>query len=618
MIAVEMMKRKIEEGWEKKEAATFAYTHVAFPMLTGTLISVAGFLPIGLAQSATGEYVRSLFIVVGSAVTLSWLVAVYFTPFIGYHLLHEQPESKGHVPFQTPFYRWLRTVIDRCMRHRNLVIAGTAGAFLLALLALPLLPKQFFPYSDSPTVLVDLWLPEGSDIHNSEAKAREVEKFLASQKGIVSYTTYVGAGAPRFYLAIDQQLSNTNLAQIVVRAKNVDIRDHLLGTISTYIDNHVPGVRYKVERLNLGPPVGWPVNIRVSGSDPVKVGEIADRMIQIVRADPRTMAVHNDWHEDVPVVHFDVDQGRLLGMGLNSQAVKLSLQTEFSGATMGYYREGDELLPIVVRRPEAERGSVDRLMNAYLPTATDAWVPLSQVADWKVGFEPGVIWRRDRMPTVTIQANIPESCQPKDVIHDLYDRMADIRKSLPPGYTMDMGGAVEESDKAEVSVYKYMPLAALVMVFILMMQMDRFKPAVMVLLCAPLGITGAAYSLLLTQKPFGFVVMLGVIALAGMLIRNAIILVDQIQQDMAAGMDSWTAVVEATVSRFRPIVLTALAGVLAFLTLTTNAFWGPMAIAMTGGLMLGTVQTILFVPALYAAWFRLKKPEPGKSETTVQ
>jgi multidrug efflux pump len=617
MVTTEMMKRKLEEGWEKKEAATYAYTHVAFPMLTGTLITVAGFLPVGLAKSATGEYVVSLFIVVGTAVTLSWFVAVFFTPYLGCHLLREEPGAKGIVPFQTPFFQKLRRIIDRCMRHRRTVIGSTVALFVVAACDVPLLPKQFFPNSDSPTVMVDLWLPEGADIHSSEAKAREVEKFIAAQKGIVSYATYVGAGAPRFYLPLDQQLSNTNLAQIVIRTDNIKTRDRLIPTIRNHIANHIPGIRYRVELLNLGPATGWAMNIRVSGPDPVKVRKFADRMRTVVASDPRTIMVHDDWHEGIPVVHFDVDQGRLLGMGLNSQAVKLTLQTEFSGASMGYFRENEELLPIVVRRPEAERGSVDKLLNANVPTATGAWVPLSQVADWKVDFEPGVIWRRDRMPTVTIQSKIADGCMSKDVITDLYTKMADIRKDLPPGYRMDMGGTVEESVKAEASVYKYMPLAGLVMIFLLMMQMGKFKPSIMVLCCSPLGIIGAVLALFITQKPFGFVVMLGVIALAGMVMRNAIILVDQIQQNMETGMNPWDAVVEATVSRFRPIVLTATADVLAFLTLTTNVFWGPMAIAMTGGMIIATVLILTFVPALYVVWFGLKKPTVPVA-TTVQ
>jgi multidrug efflux pump len=608
MVTTEMMKRKLEEGWNKKEAATYAYTHVAFPMLTGTLITVAGFLPIGLASSSTGEYVRSLFLVVGTAVTMSWFVAVFFTPYLGCHLLHEQPEGKSAVPFQSPFFRKLRAVIDRCMRHRKTVIIGTVGLFAVATCAIPFLPKQFFPNSDSPTVMVDLWLPEGSDVYNSEAKAREVEKFISSHKGIVNYASYIGQGAPRFYLPLDQQLSNANLAQIVVRADSVKTRDRLIQELSDYIGANIPGVRYKVEMLNLGPPTGWAVNLRVSGPDPDTVRGIAAKMRQVVSEDPRTFMVHDDWHEDIPAVHFNIDQGRLLGMGLNSEAVKLSLQTEFSGAPMGYYREGEELLPIVVRRPEAERNSIDKLMNANLPTATGMWVPLSQVADWNVGFEPGVIWRRNRMPTISVQSKIRDDCQPKDVINDLYGKMADIRKSLPPGYKIEMGGAVEESSKAEASVYKYMPLAGLVMVFLLMVQMGEFKPSIMVLCCAPLGIVGAVFALFVTDKPFGFVVLLGIIALAGMVMRNSIILVDQIQQNIAEGMDSWTAVVEATVSRFRPIMLTATADVLAFLTLTTNVFWGPMAIAMAGGMIVATVLIITFVPALYVVWFGLKKP----------
>jgi len=617
MVTVEMMKRKIEEGWQKKEAATFAYSTVAFPMLTGTLITVAGFLPVGLAQSSTGEYVRSRFLVVGTAVTASWFVAVFFTPYLGCHLLREQPDKKGHVPFQSPFYIRLRRVIDRCMRHRRTVIFSTAGLFALGVAALPFLPKQFFPYSDSPIFLVDLWSPEGSDTTRSEAVARRVELFLAGQPGVVNFTSYVGAGAPRFYLPLDQQLTNTNLAQIVVNAKDVAARDRLLKAVADYVADNIPGVRCKVERLNLGPPVGWPVNIRVSGPDAKKVRLLADKMRAVVEADPRTFAVHDDWHEEIPTIAFKADQGRLLGMGLNSQVVKLALQTEFSGAPMGYYREGKELLPIVIRRPEGERDSLAKLMSANIPTATGLWVPLSQVADWNVDFAPGVIWRRDRMPTITLQADIPADCQPKDVINDLYAKMASIRAEMPLGYEMKMGGAVEEGAKAEASVFKFVPLAGLVMILLLMIQTREFKPSLMILFCAPLGVIGAALALFATQKPFGFVVILGVIALAGMIMRNAIILVDQIQRNMAEGLDNWTAVVEATVSRFRPILLTATADVLAFLTLTTNAFWGPMAIAMTGGMIVATILILTFVPALYVVWFGLKPANISAGKAVV-
>lgn len=609
MVSVEMMKRKLEEGWSKFDAATYSYETTAFPMLTGTLLTVAGFLPIGFAQSQTGEYVRSLFIVVGVAMCFSWFVAVYFTPYLGYHLLKEEPHNKGVEPFRSPLFNKLRKVIDFSMVHRGKTIIATAVLFVTGVVLLPFLPQQFFPFSDNPTVMVDIWLPEGSSVQKTETKARKVESFIAAQKGVVSYATYVGAGSPRFYMPLDQQLNNENLAQIVVRVEDVKTRDHLLGTIHDFIDNNVPGVRCKVERLNLGPPVGWPVNIRVSGPDPKVVRNFADRMRAVVEADPRTFAVHDDWHEEIPNISFDVDQGRLLGMGLNSQTVKLALQTEFSGAPMGYYREGDDLLPIIVRRPEAERKGIDRLMDANIPTATGLWVPLSQVADWKVDFEPGVIWRRDRMATIQLLANIPDTCQPKDVIRDLYKRMADIRTELPAGYKMEMGGTVEESSKSEASIYKFVPLAGFVMVFLLMIQMHTFRPVIAVLCCAPLGIIGSVFALFVAQKPFGFVAILGVIALAGMIMRNAVILVDQIHRNMDDGMDNWTSVLEATVSRFRPIVLTAAAAVLAFTPLTTNAFWGPMALAMTGGLIVATVLTITFVPALYAAWFGLKRPD---------
>ncbi len=613
MISVEMMQRKLEEGWEKLPAASFAYTSTAFPMLTGTLLTVAGFLPIGLAQSSTGEYVRSLFVVVGLAMTISWFVAVYFTPYIGFHLLKTHARGESHDLYDTPFYRRLRALVNGCMRHRWLSIGFTVALLAGGLALLPRLPKQFFPYSNRPEVMVDLWLPEGSSITQTEAATRRLETFLAGQEGIKTYTSYIGAGAPRFYLPLDQLQDNTNLSQIVVAAESLSDRERLISAIRGFLDNEIPGVRAKVDRLNSGPPIGWPVSLRVSGPDSETLQAIAAKMETIVRADSRTYSVHDNWHESIPTLDLSVDQGRLAGIGLNSQTLKLTLQTEFSGAPIGTFREGDERLPIVVRNPDSQRHRLDRFLDAQIPTATGAWVPLSQAGDWSVGFEPGVIWRRNGIPSIIVQAMIPDDLQPKDVIQELYHQMDDLRAELPPGYSIEMGGAVEKSEEAESSVYKWVPASFLVMFFLLMIQMHNVRRAVMVLLSAPLGIIGAALTLFILDKPFGFVAILGVIALAGMIMRNAVILVEQIQRDVADGGEPWNAVIEATVRRFRPIVLTAAAAILAFLPLTTNVFWGPMAMAMTGGLLVATALTITVLPALYTAWFRLKPDDSSKS-----
>jgi len=612
MISVEMMQRKLEEGWKKLPAASYAYTSTAFPMLTGTLLTVAGFLPIGLAQSSTGEYVRSLFIVVALAMLTSWFVAVYFTPYIGYLLLKENAHEEARDLYGTRFYRGLRRLVNRCMRRKWLTIGATALLFVCGVALLPLLPQQFFPYSNRPEVLVDLWSPEGASINQSERVARELETYLDGLDGIENYTSYIGAGAPRFYLPLDQLQSNTNLAQVVITGESLAAREHIITEVRHFLKDHIPGVRSKIDRLNSGPPVGWPVNLRVSGPDPERVRAIAQKMEAIVEADPRTTSVHDNWHEWIPTIHVTTDPGRLAGMGLNSQVVKTALQADFSGAPIANYRERDELLPIVLRNPDSQRKQLERFLDAQIPTATGAWMPLSQVGEWSVDFEPGVMWRRNGTPAVEVSAMIPDSFQPKDVIKQLYDSMAELRASLPVGYEIVMGGAVEESGKAEGSVYAYVPLSFLVMFFLLMIQMHHFGRAFMVLISAPLGIIGAAFTLFALNKPFGFVAILGVIALAGMIMRNAVILVEQIQRDVADGEDPWTAVVEATVRRFRPIMLTAAAAVLAFMPLTINVFWGPMAMAMTGGLVVATALTITFLPALYVAWLGLKPASQQK------
>jgi len=614
MISVEMMQRKLEEGWKKLPAASYAYTSTAFPMLTGTLLTVAGFLPIGLAQSSTGEYVRSLFIVVALAMLTSWFVAVYFTPYIGYLLLKERPQGEAHELYHTAFYTKLRRLVNGCMRRKWLTIGSTLGLFVAGLAVMPLLPQQFFPYSNRPEVMVDLWSPEGASIHQSESVARELENYLESLDGIKNYTSYIGAGAPRFYLPLDQLLSNGNLAQVVITAESLDDRERIIESVSAYLSDHIPGIRSKVDRLNSGPPIGWPVNIRVSGPDAQRVLEFAREMESIVEADPRTWSVHDNWHEWTPHIRIGTEPGRLAGMGLNTQVVKTALQVGFNGAPIASYREGDELLPILLRNPDAQRHELERFLDAQVPTAMGAWMPLSQVGEWSLGFEPGVIWRRNGMPTIEISGMVSDKYQPKDVINELYGKMSDLRASLPAGYDIVMGGAVEESGKAEGSVYANVPLSFLVMFFLLMIQMHHFGRAFMVLLSAPLGIIGAAFTLFVMNKPFGFVAILGVIALAGMIMRNAVILVEQIQRDVAEGEDAWTAVVEATVRRFRPIMLTAAAAVLAFMPLTVNVFWGPMAMAMTGGLVVATALTITFLPALYVAWFGLGKDGNGKGK----
>ncbi len=615
MIAVEMMQRKLEEGFDKLSAASFAYTSTAFPMLTGTLITVAGFLPVGLAQSTAGEYVRSLFIVVGVALVVSWLAAVYFTPWIGYLLLREQKGAEHHEVFNGPFYRRLRSVIAWCVRRRRLTIAFTLAAFAAGVSGFAFIPQQFFPSSNRPEVMVDMWLPEGAAFAETQREAVRLEKAFQQDPDLASVTTYVGEGSPRFYLPLDQQLQNQNFGQVVLLAKDLEARERLLGRARETLARDFPAVRFKVERLNSGPPVGWPVQIRVMGPERDEVRKIAAQVDAVMRPNPLVSSIHDDWLEPTPVLKLSVDQDKARALGVTSQAIRQTLQAVLTGASIGEFREGDETISVLVREPRETRSLASTVEGAYVKTSGGQSVPIAQIANATLSLQSGIEWRRNRLPTVTVRGVVPDDVQSPDVTKAIYAELASLRAQLPLGYAIEMQGAVEESATSQASIFKHMPLVVLAIAFLLMVQLQHFGKSVLVFMTAPLGLIGASAALLAFSSPFGFNAILGVIALLGMIMRNSVILVDQIDQDIKAGHAPADAVIDSAVRRFRPIVLTAAAAVLAMIPLSKSIFWGAMAISMMGGLIAATVLTLTFLPALYAFAFRIPVGEGSAAAT---
>jgi len=605
MIAVEMMARKIEEGFDTFAAATFAYTSTAFPMLTGTLITAAGFLPIATARSTTGEYTFAIFSVVTIALLVSWIAAVTVTPFIGSRLLKPHADEY-HELFDTRFYRALRALIEACMRRRWWTLLATVGVFALGVVGMQATEKQFFPSSNRTEILVEMWLPEGASHAATERASQRLEAHLAKDPDIDTYVGYVGNGSPRYYLSLDQQLFRPNFAQFVILTRDVAGRDRAVVRLREILERDFVGIRARAFRTPLGPPVAYPVQFRVMGPDPMQLKRIGDEVAAIVRADRHTLDAHADWGERSPAVRIDVDQDKARAIGLSSAQVARAVGAAVSGATLGTYRERDRLIEVVMRAPPGERASLANLPNLQVQTALGRSVPLSQIATVTDVMEEPILWRRSRVPTLTVRADLVEGVQAPDVAVAIDARLVALRAGLPAGYRIEIGGPYEENVKAQSSIAAGMPLVLALIVGLLMIQLQRFSLTLMVLVTAPLGIVGVAAALLAFAKPFGFVAMLGTIALGGMIMRNTVILVDQIRQDIESGSPPWTAVRESAVRRFRPICLTAAAAVLAMVPLSRDVLWGPMAFAIMGGLVVATVLTIVFVPALYVTWNRIR------------
>ncbi|MGO4355412.1 efflux RND transporter permease subunit [Rhizobium sp. RAF36] len=609
MIVVEMMERKLEEGLVKVEAASFAYSSTAFPMLTGTLITTAGFIPVGFAASTAGEYVRSLFYVVGIALIVSWFVAVYFTPWLGYMILKQRHHTgEHHDVFDTRFYRGLRNSVGWAVRHRAIVLLITVGAFVTSLWSFQFIPQNFFPQSSRPEILVDLWLPEGTSIKDVETKAKALEAKMMADTDKKFIATYIGEGAPRFFLPLDQQLANPNFAQLLIMANDEPARERLIVKLRTILAEDFPDIRGKVDRLFLGPPTGWPVQMRVMGPDRQEVRRIADEVKAKFAENPELGAIHDDWLEPVPAMKLVIDQDRARSLGVTSQRVRQMLQTAMSGAPLDDFRDGEETVSIVAREPETSRSLLSAVNSVYVPTDFGGFVPVSQIAKVVPVMEQGIEWRRNRLPTISVRATLPDGVQPNDVAMKMYADMKGLRDSLPAGYQVQIQGGAEDAAESQDSIAAKAPIMLVVIMILLMAQLQHFGKAMLVFATGPLGIIGAASALLISGAPFGFVAILGVIALLGIIIRNSIILVDQIDQDIKAGMHRQEAIVGAAVRRFRPIMLTALTAVLALIPISRGVFWGPLAYAMMGGILVATLLTIFVLPAGYALFFG-REPE---------
>ena len=611
IIAVEMMAVKMEQGFSRMKAAAFAYQSTAFPMLTGTLVTAAGFLPIATAASSTGEYTRSIFQVVTISLILSWVAAVVFIPYLGYKLLPDpKPHGDGpaHDPYATKFYRGVRRWVTWCVRFRKTVIAVTVAAFVVSILLFRFVPQQFFPSSTRLELMVDLELAEGASLHATEAVARRLEAELKTREDIESYVAYVGTGTPRFYLPLDQKLPQANFAQFVVLTPDIESREAVRGWLIGLFDEKFNDVQARVSRLENGPPVGFPIQFRVSGEHVDDVRRIAQQVADKVRANEAVTNVNLDWDEPSKIVRLQIDQARARVLGISSAQVAAFLRGSLSGTTVSTYRDGNELIEILLRGPAQEREQLSLLGSLSVPAGNGRSVPLSQIATLEYGFEDGIIWHRNRLPTITVRADIYGEKTPPSVAAEILPTLEEIRLALPPGYLLETGGTVEDSGRGSKSVAAGVPLFLFAVTTLLMLQLRSFPRTVIVMLTAPLGLIGVVLFLLVFRVPFGFVAMLGTIALSGMIMRNSVILVDQIEQDIAAGHPPAQAVVDATVRRFRPIVLTALAAVLAMIPLSRSVFFGPMAVAIMGGLIVATALTLLFLPALYAAWFRVPRP----------
>ncbi|MEO7640888.1 MAG: efflux RND transporter permease subunit, partial [Ramlibacter sp.] len=613
IISVEMMVRKMEEGYDKVRAATFAYEVTAMPMLTGTLITAAGFLPIGMARSSVGEYTFAIFAVTVIALVLSWFVSVYFVPYLGTLILKAKPHVAADGPhelFDSPFYNTFRSTVNWCVKHRWITIGATLLTFALGIVGMGQVQQQFFPDSSRPEILVALWSPEGTAFTANEDIAKRVEKRLGQEAGVTGVSTWVGSGVPRFYLPLDQVFPQTNVSQLIVMPKDLATRESLRVKLPALLAQEFPEVRGRVTLLPNGPPVPFPVMFRVVGPDPAALRGLADQVKAAMRASPNTRGTNDNWNESVKVLRLEVDQSKARALGVTSQSIAQASRTILSGINVGQFREGDKLIDIVLRQPLDERNAITDIANAYLPTASGKSIPLTQIARPVFTWEPGVMWRENRDYAITVQSDIVEGLQGATVTEELLPKLRALEARWPMGYKIQVAGAVEESAKGQGSIGAGLPVALFIVLTLLMLQLHSFSRSILAFLTGFMGIAGVAGALLLLGRPFGFVALLGVIALFGMIIRNSVILIDQIEQDRARGVPTWDAIVESAVRRLRPIVLTAAAAVLAMIPLSRSVFWGPMAVAIMGGLVVATVLTLLALPAMYAAWFRVRR-EPA-------
>lgn len=622
IIAVEMMAVKMEEGWGRVDAATFAWTSTAFPMLSGTLITVVGFLPVGFARSAAGEYAGGIFWVVGIALIASWFVAVVFTPHIGVKLLPDflkKPGGEHHVPFQTPFHRTLRSIIRVCVHRPLYVVSITFAMFVGSMIGFTQLQQQFFPLSSRTELMVDVRMNEGASGEATHRMVERIEGVLQPQlepadgkeQPIVDrFTSYVGAGAARFFLALNPDLPNPSFAKIIIHTTSISARETLRAELKRLFeqDECFSDASLRVMRLEFGPPVGFPVQFRVIGPDPKIVRSIANDVREVMRKEPAALDVNLEWDEPAKSIHIDIDQDRARLMGLAPQEIELGLQTLLSGTPISQYREETETIQVVARAIESERLNLTQFADMTLFTQNGRAVPLSQIGNIRPGLEEPIVWRRNQERSLAVRCDVADGFQAPDISGKVEKKLSTLKAGLPVGYRIEAGGAIEESSKANKALFAMFPIMILLMLTLLMLQVHSFKKMILIFGIAPLGLIGAVAFLLLFGSPFGFVALLGVIALAGMDMRNSVILVDQIEQDIAQGLSEWDAVIESSVRRARPVILTAATAILAMIPLTRSVFWGPMAIAIMGGLSIATFLTLINLPALYVLFFRVKPP----------
>ena len=617
IIAIEMMIVKMEQGWSRFDAACHAYNVTAFPMLTGTLITCAGFIPIGFSKGSASEFAGSIFSVITISLIISWFVSVLVTPLLGYQLI-KQPAvggSKDHEIYDTKFYRIFRKVLVLCLTHRKKVLIGTVSCFIGSVFLLGMVKQEFFPASIRPELVVELRLAEGASLKATEQVADRLSKQYANDSNIANYSYYVGQGASRFVLPFEPTLPDKSFAQFVVVGKDLKARNELIRKTQTLLSTEFPEVQGNVRVIQTGPSNPYPVMLRISGPDHEQVREIASQVRERMAADPHLDNVNQNWNEKNKIMHLRINQDKARLLGLDSSTLASNLQAMISGSTIAEFREKDKTVGIVFRVDSQNRNDLSQLKNLNVHIGNGKYVPLDQIANISYEAEEGLIWRRDLKPTITVQANTIQGILGNSATKELYDSLKDLRDSLPQGYTIDLDGSTEMSEKATRWLMQPVPVMIIVILILLMFQLESVSKTILVLLTAPLGVIGASLGLLITGKPMGFVVQLGLLALAGIIMRNSVILIDQIEQHIKAGENQWEAIIGAAVTRFRPIMLTAAAAILAMVPLISSVFWGPMAVAIAGGLFGATMLTLLVLPTMYAAWYKVK---PTKSVQDVR
>jgi len=605
IIILESMTVKIEQGWERTKAAGFAYQNTAGPMLTGTLVTCAGFIPVGFSQGSAAEYVGSLFWVVTIALITSWIVAVTVTPVLGYKMIQVKPSHKeqGFDLYDTTFYRLFRKILNWCLENRRAVLIFTVLVFIASIFLLRFVKQDFFPASVRPELILDFRLPPGSSIQATDETSRKFAEQLKEDPDIVDYFHYVGQGAPRFILSHEPVLSSDDFAQFVIVTKDLEARERVAKKLDNILTGF-PAVEAHYRSIQLGIPAKYPVMLRVTGYDHDKVRNIAEQVRTVMVSEAYLRDVNMDWNQKSKVVHLKIDQDKARMLGVDSESLASTLQAQLSGVSIDEFRDKDKTVGLVFRLDSNSRKDLANIKNLNIPLSSGRYVPLDQIATISYDAEDGVIWRYDLKPTITLQADVTNVITGTDATQKVYQKLENLRQNLPSGYSIEMAGSAEASVTAISNLLKAVPLMAVVIIILLMLQMESMPKTMLTLLTAPLGMIGVTPALLITNQPMAFVTYCGILALAGIIIRNSVILIDQIDKQLEQGESTWNAIINAAVLRFRPIMLTAMAAILGMIPLMTSIFWGSMAVAIAGGLLVATILTLLVLPAMYAAWYK--------------